>query len=773
MNKIVDNEIQQLITQGECKRAIEAAKKAFKRNPGPESRADLISAYLARIDELEKRGDTASAIATRAMLDERFPGSAEEIHQLFLTQKNTGGSKVERALIALIEASDPATCRACEEELARTVVDPQQIALSKILDDSHPLKRQALSVSRAFNEVTTNGSMADQTILSQMKGAVDRNSPLSSWRRAIMAIHAFYSGAYDSMRVHLSGISTDYPVYTVCLALRALAGQSAFEAHHPAAAIFTHLKNEATVELTTEQLRDLDDIFLCAAAKKMPKMNFRTAELFKAVKKRSNALFMRLARLWLHTLAPWENECDLDNPLQFLAALGVPYKKSIIWLAYGHAESDQLIGAQVLASSAILPDVSSFFNGRELGWMMYKAAFIALHEDQTGISYGPKKQMSCEKLLALAKGLWPGAPIHSLRLMSMRLGDEQPAKIEEELNKWHNDEPDNIQPVLELLESACFNKTFRKALNYLTAAEKIDPLHPFVKNARLQIMLANLLDRFATGRGSTLIPGEIRAFARLIAPGDHRRFVVWTLAEACRLGSGGEKAGLCPEYRPAHPAVEQILAWGAGLWLKASKPLILPDPKSCSDAGIFLKEFGRACAGFLAFGKAIPVDKRLVAYMQALMQGLLPWADLEDDLLLAICDTLAKSSRLELLFHASGAGLRRNSLAAYKYLFFRHLSLKPVNARRAREVLQAAEFYAESANDGAYIKKRILDDAVKNSLMAGRNRLLELITGSPLIDNAPPSKDACVRILEAEKASHDWKKTRKKRAEIQQPDLLF
>ena len=57
--------------------------------------------------------------------------------------------------------------------------------------------------------------------------------------------------------------------------------------------------------------------------------------------------------------------------------------------------------------------------------------------------------------------------------------------------------------------------------------------------------------------------------------------------------------------------------------------------------------------------------------------------------------------------------------------------------------------------------------------MAGRNRLLELITGSPLIDNAPPSKDACVRILEAEKASHDWKKTRKKRAEIQQPDLLF
>jgi len=252
-------------TNHDHKKAIETAKKEFRRNPGPDSRRALFSAYIARIDELEKRGELTAASELKDSLSSRFPEHKDELLQLFFSYKAGAGSPFENALIAFLNDSpDSPSYRSSVENLGSIIVNPEQLSLSTLLPADHALKCQAQTLMRAFSAVTTHGNGADLQLLHELKSTIDRHSPLFAWRRATMALYAFYCGETAEMQKHLAGIDSRHPVGAIATALNSLAGVAPFPAEHPSYAGFAGLEKELNATLPPELREQLDQIFATA-----------------------------------------------------------------------------------------------------------------------------------------------------------------------------------------------------------------------------------------------------------------------------------------------------------------------------------------------------------------------------------------------------------------------------------------------------------------------------------------------------------------------------
>ncbi len=745
-------------TNHDHKKAIETAKKEFRRNPGPDSRRALFSAYIARIDELEKRGELTAASELKDSLSSRFPEHKDELLQLFFSYKAGAGSPFENALIAFLNDSpDSPSYRSSVENLGSIIVNPEQLSLSTLLPADHALKCQAQTLMRAFSAVTTHGNGADLQLLHELKSTIDRHSPLFAWRRATMALYAFYCGETAEMQKHLAGIDSRQPVGAIATALNSLAGVAPFPAEHPSYAGFAGLEKELNATLPPELREQLDQIFASAEQETWPPMNHATRALFRAVKKRSEAAFNSLARLWLTCISRFEQDEDCENPLPLMTEFGVPYKKSMIWLAASHVGRFDLDAAQTLANIALIQHNSTPFTTRQLGWMMYMAARLALQDKFLDLQYEYGRTITCEKLLKMAKTAWPGAPVYPLRLEIMHATGCATTKIESELLQWHKESPQNIEPLLELFLMACYRKAYKKAQSYIDIAEGIEPLHPSVRSGKAKILFKILLERFENRMARSPIEKEVLAFARLFAAGDPRSYIVWLFEEARIAIPYGDTANRFTNLRPAHPTVAELLK-RAGSSMAGKSTGEIPDI-NLENPRLFWLDLGKACAGMQQVGIGLKLKQQFSDAMLLHIKHL----DIEDDLLLPICDILSHNKLDQILFEASNVGIKRNTMLIYKYLFYRSMALTDTAPKRAAEVMRAARYFAKRANDNAFIELKLKQekrDDDFDSLDGFSGGLMQMMGGSARHDVELSPEDA-TEILQTERKFDTWKPAKK------------
>lgn len=130
---------------------------------------------------------------------------------------------LDRALRQALSTSQPALRRQALDEAARHLIHPRLILESPLLTDSHPWRREALTVSDAF-EAVTNG-MEQPGVLEALDD-LDDDSPFLPWKHLILALHFFYEGLDEAVTAHLARIPSGLPAALLGRALGALASET-------------------------------------------------------------------------------------------------------------------------------------------------------------------------------------------------------------------------------------------------------------------------------------------------------------------------------------------------------------------------------------------------------------------------------------------------------------------------------------------------------------------------------------------------------------------
>ena len=123
------------------------------------------------------------------------------------------------ALLSELSHATPDRRRQLHALLQGRLTDPGRLADSPALPASHPLRRQAAVVRRLFEAVTTAplppGALADLD-------AIPRQSPLAPWKLLIRALDAFYRRADTRAEANLARIPADSGPGRLVPVLRAL-----------------------------------------------------------------------------------------------------------------------------------------------------------------------------------------------------------------------------------------------------------------------------------------------------------------------------------------------------------------------------------------------------------------------------------------------------------------------------------------------------------------------------------------------------------------------
>lgn len=128
------------------------------------------------------------------------------------------------ALLRQLLTSPPAQRPALKESLARELADPRELLSCGILDEEHPLYRNALIVEDAFESVT-NG-MENPEVMEALAQIPD-DSLLAPWKECVLAIRALYLGDKEEAARAAAAIPPETPPHRLAhLAQTLLKGET-------------------------------------------------------------------------------------------------------------------------------------------------------------------------------------------------------------------------------------------------------------------------------------------------------------------------------------------------------------------------------------------------------------------------------------------------------------------------------------------------------------------------------------------------------------------
>ena len=539
--------VRQLIANGKSRTALENAKQFHKAQPTPASEFLLLDAYTARIQSLIDHDLRVEAKALLDLVRERFPAARERFEGLAAAASARGG-EVGGLLQPLNDPQLSADHRAVIEQIVQTqVLDLAAIADCATLPAEHSLRQAARALAAAFNLVTSGAVTDEQIALPE----VSHRSPLASWKALVRAIACLYRGDGKSCQDYLAAIKPESVPSRLIPAMQAMLAGKPRGSLRPA--------EEALVSATTinlselrRALADLDKLF---AEESSPSSIFKAVRA--AVRECQRIAPDRLAHLKQLIFVRGGVAClDMER---LTAALEGGARQDATFFRMFACELERYGDPEDILHASEMWNEFHQHAVRE-GWFHacgLESAALFLHVAEI-LGKIPQEMLEDFQTTGGRRGTaGKGRVILSLREFYSRAcsmdphqeafakwmhwAEGQPDKESENTaREWRRIRPDDLDPILHLMERAEKRGAIPTALSLLADAEKIDAVHSKVRSARLRLLVAAAIN-YQRQNKPHLVAERLVEIARLPqAQQGNRRAFVPAMLHLAALVSGDE-----------------------------------------------------------------------------------------------------------------------------------------------------------------------------------------------------------------------------------------
>ncbi len=697
----VEISVRKLIANRKFKTALDNAKDFHKAQRTTASESLLLDAYAARIQSLADQNLEQEAKSLLALVEERFPAAKERLDAMRYAISARDGD-----LAGILQPlNDPELSperRATIEQTIQTqVTDLAALAACNALPPEHPLRQAAGALHQAFNAVTSGLVTDEQIALPE----VSHRSPLAPWKLLIRAIAHFYRGEDQACREVLAAIKPESVPSRLVPAMSGMLG---------ARGIALNPADKDLISRTCANPRPFRDAL--ASLDRAFAEEEHESLLFKAVRaavqecQRSAPAQLRELKQLVFIRG---GVAGLDNERLIAALGGAPRQDAAFFRMYARAmetsgDPEDLYEAcelwDVFRQQAVKED---WFrpNGVEVATLYLHMAEILrrapddlLREFQRPLAVGPLAKddryfLFPEKLYQRACAIDPHQEAFS-RWKQWAVERSAP-EAEKVCREWNRIRPDDLDPILYLMERAAKRNAFPSALSYLAKAERIDAVHSVVRAARLRLLAAAAI-RHLQQKKTHLAAEKLALMAALpqSQQGDRPAFLATLRYLICR-GAGetlkAEQARLEVETRLGGDLASGLLIFGVAAVAKRLEWVYLPPVEALSrqERSQIPQSMAKVMAVAEDLGlRKFQLDIDYFAETEAQFSGARDSLDVPQIRLLG--ELGIASERPQLAWAAAGAGLERSGPTEAHFLLLRAQSLPPGHGPRYVALAAAA-----------------------------------------------------------------------------------
>jgi hypothetical protein len=721
--------VAQLIAAGKSGPALDFAKDVHKRRHNPSSEALLLDAYGARLASLVERHLDREAQALMDLVRERYPSSSGRLREWKAVIAARHGD-LSALLEPLIDPGLPADQQAAIAARVRgDVLDLQALAECPTLAPEHPLRTAAAALHKAF-EAVTSGPVADEALALP---EVSRHSPLAPWKMMVRAIAACYRRDDALCEKCLSAVGPGSAAARLAPALAALMHQP--RTLTPAAAALVNqaggnldqlravLKRLDSALVRCNQPMILQEVrnAVAACGQAEPgllerlKQHISVRAMIAQAKAEKVAAAMdgpalRNAYFWRLLARGFEE--DKGEPMAVAQACSAweEFRKHAIregWFPAKGPEAatlflhmaDLLHQVSPESLSAVRIRYERQFDGHAASYRDQPPEIRALMPDRNNRHL---YFLSAHEVLQRASEADPCA--ENFQRWLRHTAEASPDSCDLVAERWSAALPNDIPPLLHLMQSAEKRNALQKAFKFMERAEHIDGLNADVRRARLRLLVAMAV-RHLREKKPHLAEKELRQMAALpqAQQGDRPAFVAALRWVWCTLQLWpGEAADAYKEAVrilgdgvTAHLLLFNVENWCGLIESGLGKP---PKP-----TGPLFAALGRVCA--LGDDMGMPVDLVRGMPEQLMAELSVPKVSADPRALAALGEAAMRRDDFRLAYTIAGAGLAQGSDNHGRFLLLRARSLPPWEDQRRSSCLAAAAELARSQHDSDLLNR--------------------------------------------------------------------
>ena len=397
---------------------------------------------------------------------------------------------------------------AIEQAIRNRISDLRELAQCSALPAEHPLRVAARALDTAFAAVTSGTVTDAQLALTE----VSHRSPLAPWTFLIRAIAYFYRDEEEKCRQNLDAIPAESVPARLIPALRTLLGDTKPGGLTPAAtALVTRFSGQPGG--LKKALEQLDRAFLAVEEGEDEGRVFKAvrATMQEARKSAPEELEGIKRHIYVRGLMEDLSESRMNSALEGpprkgahyyrLLARGMEHSGSELNYPFASGLWDEFIQAAVREKwfAPDSPEVATVY--LHMAEVLLKTPPKALKRAQQSLRAetrpvydGPPGELYYlypEKIFARACAIDPHSESFS-KWMEWASQQSVPA-AEKVAKEWSKARPNDIDPLLRLMEGAEKRNAFPSALGYLERAERADAVHPAVRAARLRLLAQSII----------------------------------------------------------------------------------------------------------------------------------------------------------------------------------------------------------------------------------------------------------------------------------------
>ena len=728
-------EINQDIVQKKTKSAVEKAKQIHKQMATGESEALLVGAYFARIQYMLENGLCLEARELLTLVEKRYATARERFRELHFSLNLQTGRLDE--LAAMLNDPDcfSQNRNFLENAIRQNVADLSSLARCKAFDDNHPLRRGAAALVRAL-EAVTSGPVADEEILLP---EISRRSPLADWKTLVRALAGFYRRDDETCLKLLETLDKDSAAARLIPVIHAMI--------KPETKPELKASEARLVKLITHDYQTLRDALhrldqsLVQNDRKGLISTIRQA--VRECQKRRPELLERLkqhisVRCALRDISARKVTGILGDPPQrdayfwrlFARAMEIEHQMGLscsMWEEFRRSAvqegwfQDQGPEAAALylhmidllkrLPAELLIEVQQDF---EYDFQGYDDILYKKQSSGTRAAAGPfgfKSDLYFlhpEQLYERAAACRADAEIYQQWLEYLESRNVSDKVVESVADRWHKACPQDVRPLLHLMESAERRNAFNKALKFLLQAEQLDKLNPEVKRSRWRLLIAKVM-RHLKQRKAHLVEQDLIELAEspLAQEGNHPAFLsalrwAWAALQENRIEMDRYFQETCRLM--GHPSAGKVVLIAL---TQAAQTVGLEPPTLERSALKATKELlpavARGCAVFEEMGLPFVIPRKWTSYV---IDGLKKkQSPLEPFFLQSLTEAALRGNQRELAFAASGVGLHQNEPTHGWFLWLRARSLAGLSYTRMKNCLAAAAKLARRQGDMTLLAK--------------------------------------------------------------------